>query len=98
MGYPIGYFMFKNVFTFVGLLFGAVLTMMVVYIQPVNVAFGTWSQLTPLVWLIAMAFGVLLLIYSMVRTAVARSMRPIKYSKPIDGLDLRPTRLSTVKG
>lgn len=92
---PFGSFMWSNMRNFYGTIFGAVFTFAIVYIPPVNVAFGTSYRTTPYVWIIAFAFGWLLFIYSTVRFLLRRLWNPIKYSKDVVGLDLHPTRFST---
>lgn len=95
LGLPIGAFMFKNPRNFLGILVGAAITFAIVYIPPLNIAFGTNWQTTPWVWLIAMASGTFLFFYSILRVMVQRARNPIKYSKDVAGLDLHPTRWST---
>lgn len=92
---PIGKFMFQNVKNFYGILGGATFVFMVVYVPPFNVAFGTSYRTTLLVVPIALGFGVLSLIYSIVRFLILRAGNPIKYTKDVQGLDLHPTRWST---
>jgi sodium/potassium-transporting ATPase subunit alpha len=91
LGLPFGRFMFANKWNFIGLFVGALFTMAIVYVPPLNSAFGTSHTLTPIVWLFPIAGGVLLLLYSTVRTIVIRSRNPIKYSQDIDGLQMHST-------
>jgi sodium/potassium-transporting ATPase subunit alpha len=92
---PFGRFMFENPKNFLGVLAGAMFSFAIVYIPPFNIPFGTNYILTPWVWLIAMGFGVVNFLYSIVRFLIQRARNPIKYSKDIQGLDLHPTRFST---
>ena len=73
MGLPIGWSMVQNMFNFYGLLGGVAFGMFIVYVQPINVAFGTYYMTTPYVWLIAMSCGLFLFLYSIVRTFVLRA-------------------------
>ena len=92
---PYGSFMFSNIKNFYGVFGGGAFVFLVVYAPPFNVAFGTDWQLTPLAWLVALAFGVVNYIYAIVRFLILRASNPIKYSKDVQGLDLHPTRFST---
>jgi sodium/potassium-transporting ATPase subunit alpha len=92
---PFGKFMFSNPKNFFGILAGAAFTMAIVYIPYINVAFGTNSTTTPITWLVAFGFGIVLFIYSTIRFLIRRYANPIKYSKDIQGLDLHPTKFST---
>lgn len=81
---------------------GIALSMLVVYVPPFNIAFGTDYHTTPLVWLIAIGFGVIVVLYSIMRTLILRKCKkiinsdnPIKFSDTIPGLDLAPTKWST---
>ena len=73
MGYPIGKVMFENVYSFYAVLSGAVLVFGTIYIPPVNEALGTNWRTSPIVIGIAVGFGVVLFIYSVIRTTVLRS-------------------------
>jgi sodium/potassium-transporting ATPase subunit alpha len=95
LGLPFGSFMIANPKTFYGILIGASFTFALVYIPPLNVAFGTNWRTTPLVIPIAFGFGALLFIYSVLRFLIRRYWNPIKFTKDIQGLDLHPTRFST---
>ncbi|RIA83725.1 hypothetical protein C1645_833339 [Glomus cerebriforme] len=89
--YPFGKFMFSNPRNFVGLFFGAALGMCIVYIPPFNIAFGTSYTLSPLYWLIPIGFGVLILVYTSVRIALLRRLRPVQRNPEILGLNMNPT-------
>jgi sodium/potassium-transporting ATPase subunit alpha len=92
---PFGSFMTANPKTFYGLLIGIAFSFALVYIPPLNVAFGTNWRTTPIVWGIAFGFGLNLFAYSVLRFIIGRKWNPIKFSKDIQGLDLHPTRFST---
>ena len=95
LGLPIGKFMVANHKNFYGIILGAIVTFAIVYIPPINVAFGTSYLTSPYIWITAFGFGIALFIYSMVRFLLRRYFNPIKFSKDIVGLDLHPTRFST---
>jgi sodium/potassium-transporting ATPase subunit alpha len=96
--------MFANLKSFLFVFIGAAFIILMVYVPPFNVAFGTYYLLNPASWLISVAFGVFLWVYSIVRTYIIRLRKPfyflnvgnpIKYSSDIDGLQMHPTRWST---
>ncbi|KAJ3318730.1 hypothetical protein HDV06_007055 [Boothiomyces sp. JEL0866] len=93
--YPVGAFMFSNVRNFYGILIGATLVFIIVYVPPFNIAFQTDDRMTPYVWLIGIGFGIIIFIYSCIRLAIMRSRNAIKFSPDIRGLDLHPTKFST---
>ncbi|KAK9768328.1 hypothetical protein K7432_001126 [Basidiobolus ranarum] len=93
---PFGKYMFRNTKTFYGMGAGAILAMMIVYIPPFNIAFGTSHRLSPLYWLIPIAFGVFLIFYSTVRRIIIRKRKPINWNPDIAGLQMYPT-VRTVK-
>jgi sodium/potassium-transporting ATPase subunit alpha len=95
LGLPFGSFMIANPKTFYGLMIGTAFSFALVYIPPLNVAFGTNWQTTPIVWAIGFGFGAVLFVYSVLRFMIRRRWNPIKFSKDIQGLDLHPTRFST---
>ncbi|KAI8613284.1 E1-E2 ATPase-domain-containing protein [Chytriomyces sp. MP71] len=92
---PYGSFMFKNLYSFLGIFLGGGLSLAIVYIPFLNAPFGTDHRLTPYVWLIACGFGVVLYIYSIIRSIVKRKLAPVKFSANVDGLQMFPTRFST---
>ncbi|KAJ3271783.1 hypothetical protein HDV01_006391 [Terramyces sp. JEL0728] len=94
--YPVGKFMFTNSRNFIGIFLGAALVMMIVYVPPFNIAFGTEDKLTPLSWLIGIAFGIVTFVYACIRLAIMRSKNSIKFSQEVHGLDLHPTKFSYV--
>nr|KAJ3401603.1 hypothetical protein HK105_004449 [Polyrhizophydium stewartii] len=97
LGFPFGAVMFQNAKTFLGMFCGAIFTMALVYIPPINLGLGTYWRTTPFVWLISVGFGIVLLVYSVIRLAIKRASNPIKYSKIVVGLQMHPTRWSTGK-
>ncbi|KAF9280727.1 hypothetical protein BGZ68_007049 [Mortierella alpina] len=88
---PFGKYMFSNLRTFIGILFGCALGFFIVYTPGVHVVFGT-SPKTPFVYLlIPMAFGVLIILYATARQLVLRKLRPAPWSEEIIGLNMVPT-------
>lgn len=53
-----------NPYNFVGIIAGACLGMFIIYTPPLQVVFGGSKNLSPLYWLISVAFGILLLVWS----------------------------------
>ncbi|CAG8718792.1 9822_t:CDS:2, partial [Dentiscutata erythropus] len=94
---PFGKFMFSNPRNFMGLFLGFALTMLIVYIPPLNIAFGTSYRLSPLYWLIPIAFGVFILLYVSARTAIKRKARPVHMNAEIPELKMYPTIMSVEK-
>ncbi|KAJ3351292.1 hypothetical protein HDU83_009019 [Entophlyctis luteolus] len=92
---PWGSFMFKNKWSFVGILCGGAFSLLIVYVPPVNIAFLTNYRLTPYVWLIAMLWGLVLYGYAIIRSVIRLRYAPIKYTTQIGGLQMFPTRWST---
>ncbi|KAK3804662.1 MAG: hypothetical protein J3R72DRAFT_508961 [Linnemannia gamsii] len=88
---PFGAYMFSNIRTFIGILFGCALGFFIVYTPGVHVVFGT-SPKTPFVYLlIPMAFGVLIILYATARQLVLRKLRPTPWNEEIIGLNMVPT-------
>ncbi|PVU90593.1 hypothetical protein BB559_004561 [Furculomyces boomerangus] len=92
---PFGKFMFKNKFTFYGIICGAVLIFAIVYIPPLNVVFGTSYKLSPIWWLPPFGFGFFLLFYATGRILFLRKYKPIQVTPDITGLQMYPTIWST---
>lgn len=86
--------MFQNWQTFIGILMGAGIVMIFVYVPPLNGPLGTYF-LNPLIWLVPFAFGIVLWVYAIIRTLIIQYRSPIKYSDEINGLMMYPTRWST---
>ena len=97
MGLPLGRFLLANPYSFYGIIGGSFISMSIVYIPFLNGPFGTSSATTPYVWLLAIWFGVVLFVYSVMRALVLRARNPMRFAKSIDGLDLHATRLSISK-
>ncbi|KAG0026215.1 hypothetical protein BGZ81_006540 [Podila clonocystis] len=88
---PFGWYMFSNVRTFIGMIFGCALGFFIVYTPGVHIVFGT-SPKTPFVYLlIPMAFGVLIILYATLRQLILRSLRPTPWNEEIIGLNMAPT-------
>ncbi|KAJ3280655.1 hypothetical protein HDU79_011483, partial [Rhizoclosmatium sp. JEL0117] len=92
---PWGSFMFQNKWSFAGVFGGGIFSLLIVYIPGINVAFLTNWRLTPYTWLVAMAWGLFLYLYAIVRVLIKRRFAPIKYTDDIPGLQMFPTRWST---
>ncbi|KAJ3308162.1 hypothetical protein HDV04_001716, partial [Boothiomyces sp. JEL0838] len=92
--YPIGKYMFSNSRNFYGILIGAAFVFLLIYVPPLNVAFGTNHIMTPYVWLIGLGFGLVIYLYTFIRMVILRN-RNMKFSPEINGLDLHPTKMST---
>ncbi|KAL1916323.1 uncharacterized protein VTP21DRAFT_5940 [Calcarisporiella thermophila] len=92
---PFGRFIFSNPYNFLGIICGTILAMLIVYVPPINIPFGTSYRLLPLFWLIGIAFGVVLLIYVTLRILILRKVRPIRLNPEIEGLQMWPTFLTT---
>ena len=60
--------------------------MFIVYTPPLHVVFGGTDKLSPLYWLIPVAFGVLLLIWSSIRVLLMRKSVENARVKDIKGL------------
>ncbi|CAH1756964.1 152_t:CDS:2 [Entrophospora sp. SA101] len=88
---PFGWFIFSNRLNFYGVFGGVVLAMCIVYIPPFNIAFGTSYHLSPLFWLIPMAFGIFILMYASLRILLLRKARPVNLNPEIAGLQMYPT-------
>jgi sodium/potassium-transporting ATPase subunit alpha len=88
---PFGKYMFSNHATFYCILAGASLAAFIIYTPGVEVVFGTSKHLSPLYWLIPMAFGCVLIAYATVRMIIIRKTRPIKWNPEVSGLQMFPT-------
>ncbi|KAF9582287.1 hypothetical protein BGW38_000404 [Lunasporangiospora selenospora] len=88
---PFGTYMFSNVRTFVGIVFGCALGFLIVYCPGLPVVFGT-SNDTPFIYLlIPIAFGVFIIFYATIRQLVLRRLRPTAFNDDILGLNMVPT-------
>ncbi|KAF9265867.1 aminophospholipid-transporting P-type ATPase [Marasmius fiardii PR-910] len=91
LSFPFGRNIIGNKWNFVGILAGACLSMFIVYTPPLHVVFGGSFHLSPLYWLIAIGFGVVLLVWSCVRVVLLRSGVNKARVKDIKGLRMFPT-------
>ncbi|KAI8620439.1 hypothetical protein BC830DRAFT_1099211 [Chytriomyces sp. MP71] len=98
LSYPVGDFMFRNWHSFLGVFIGSGLSLLIVYAPPLNLAFRTNWRLTPLVWVVALAFGIALYGYAFVRVAVKKRVAPAKYTEDVEGLQMFPTQWSAAAG
>ena len=84
--YPFGKSIIGNYYNFAGILAGACLGMFIVYTPPLHVVFGGTQHLSPLYWLIPVAFGVLLLAWASLRVILMRKSIEHSRVKDIKGL------------
>ncbi|KAJ7184453.1 aminophospholipid-transporting P-type ATPase [Mycena filopes] len=89
--FPFGKHVVGNKLNFAGILAGAVLGMFIIYTPPLHVVFGGTQHLSPLYWLIPVAFGVLLLVWASVRVLILRKSVQSARVKDIKGLMMFPT-------
>jgi sodium/potassium-transporting ATPase subunit alpha len=88
---PFGKYMFANRATFYCILAGASLAAFIIYTPGVEIVFKTSKHLTPLYWLIPMAFGFVIIGYASLRMVVRRKTKPIVWNPDIHGLQMYPT-------
>jgi sodium/potassium-transporting ATPase subunit alpha len=88
---PFGRYMFANRATFYCVFAGASLATFIIYTPGVEVVFGTTRSLSPLYWLVPLAFGCVLISYATVRMIVMRRARPVKWNPEVSGLQMFPT-------
>ncbi|KAH9483613.1 Sodium/potassium-transporting ATPase subunit alpha-4 [Psilocybe cubensis] len=91
LSYPFGKRVVANKWNFAGILAGACLGMFIVYTPPLHVVFGGSFHLSPLYWLIPVAFGVLLLAWASLRVVLLRKSVEHMKVKDIKGLMMFPT-------
>ena len=84
--YPFGKRTISNKWNFVGIFVGASVGMLIVYIPPFHWVFGGSHSLSPLYWLIPMAFGVLLLAWASMRVVLFRKSNERARVRDIRGL------------
>ncbi|KAF9105907.1 hypothetical protein BGX27_009400 [Mortierella sp. AM989] len=88
---PFGAYMFSNIRTFIGIIFGCALGFFIVYTPGVHVVFGT-SPKTPFLYLlIPIGFGVLIILYATLRQLILRKLRPTPWNEEVIGLNMAPT-------
>lgn len=80
-----------NKYNFFGIFAGACLGIFIVYTPPLHVVFGGSFHLSPLYWLIPVAFGCLLLAWASVRVLILRKSIEQARVKDIKGLMMFPT-------
>ena len=88
---PFGRYMFANRATFYCILSGAALAAFIIYTPGVEYVFGTTRSLSPLYWLVPMAFGFVIIAYATARMVIGRRAKPIKWNPEIQGLQMFPT-------
>lgn len=88
---PFGKYMFSNRVTFYSILGGSALAAFIIYTPGVEYVFKTSKSLSPLYWLIPMAFGFVIIGYASLRMIIRRRTRPIKWNPDIHGLQMYPT-------
>ena len=84
--FPFGKAIVGNMYNFAGILGGACLGMFIIYTPPLHVVFGGSFHLSPLYWLIPVAFGVLLLVWASIRVLLMRKSIEQSRVKDIKGL------------
>jgi magnesium-transporting ATPase (P-type) len=84
--FPFGKHAIGNKLNFAGILAGGCLGMFIIYTPPLHVVFGGSVHLSPLYWLIPIAFGVLLLIWASIRVLILRKSMENARVKDIQGL------------
>jgi len=89
--FPFGKSIVGNPWNFVGIIAGAVLGMFIIYTPPLHVVFGGSYHLSPLYWLIPVAFGVFLLAWTSLRVLLLRKSINAQRVKDIKGLQMFPT-------
>ncbi|KAH9857520.1 aminophospholipid-transporting P-type ATPase [Lenzites betulinus] len=89
--FPFGRSIVGNYYNFAGIVAGACLGMFIIYTPPLHVVFGGSVHLSPLYWLIPVAFGVLLLAWASVRVLLLRKSVEQGRVKDIKGLMMFPT-------
>lgn len=89
--FPFGRNAVGNYYNFAGIVAGACLGMFIVYTPPLHVVFGGTDKLSPLYWLIPVAFGCLLLVWSSIRVLLMRKSIESSRVKDINGLMMFPT-------
>ncbi|KAJ3541875.1 hypothetical protein NM688_g6031 [Phlebia brevispora] len=89
--FPFGKNIVGNYYNFAGIFAGACLGIFIVYTPPLHVVFGGTDKLSPLYWLIPIAFGVLLLVWASIRVLLLRKSIENARVKDIKGLMMFPT-------
>jgi sodium/potassium-transporting ATPase subunit alpha len=84
--FPFGKQVISNRYNFAGIFAGACLGIFLIYTPPLHIVFGGSYHLSPLYWLIPIAFGVLLLAWASFRVVLMRRGLEQSRVKDIDGL------------
>lgn len=84
--FPFGRSIIGNKYNFFGIIGGACLGMFIIYTPPLHVVFGGSFHLSPLYWLIPVAFGCLLLVWASIRVLLMRKSVEQAKVKDIKGL------------
>ncbi|KAJ3379293.1 hypothetical protein HDU84_006799 [Entophlyctis sp. JEL0112] len=96
LGLPIGRYMFANPKTFFSVLAGALFGAFIVYTPGVQTVFLT-ANVSPLFWLIGLAYGIFLVIFVAIRQVIIRTFWPMNVTAMIHGLQMHPTKWSTIR-
>jgi magnesium-transporting ATPase (P-type) len=91
LSFPFGRRAIANKWNFAGILGGACFSMFIVYTPPLHVVFGGSYRLSPLYWLIPLAFGILLLGWVSLKVVLLRKSVEHMRVKDIKGLMMFPT-------
>jgi sodium/potassium-transporting ATPase subunit alpha len=86
--YPFGKHVIANVYNFYAILAGAAFGMFIVYTPPLHVVFGGSKDLSPLYWLIAFGFGIIILAWASIRVVLLRKSIQSSRVKDIKGLQM----------
>jgi len=89
--YPFGKQIISNIYNLYGIIAGACLGMFIIYTPPLHVVFGGSVHLSPLWWLIPVAFGIVLLAWTSLRVVLLRKSLENSTVKGIPGLMMFPT-------
>ncbi|KAJ8507033.1 hypothetical protein ONZ45_g10547 [Pleurotus djamor] len=89
--YPFGRRVIGNKWNIICIFVGACLGMFIIYTPPLHVVFGGSVHLSPLYWLIPLAFGILVLAWASLRVVLLRKGIEQSKVKDIKGLVMFPT-------
>ncbi|ORY46883.1 P-type cation-transporting ATPase [Rhizoclosmatium globosum] len=89
---PFGRYVVSNPATFISVLTGAAFAGFIVYTPGVLTIFGTSQNLSPLYWLIGIAYGAFIILYVTIRLVIIRRFFPADVNPDIAGLQMHPTR------
>ncbi|KAI1270050.1 hypothetical protein F5Y18DRAFT_2278 [Xylariaceae sp. FL1019] len=88
---PFGRYMFSNRITFYSILGGVSLATFIVYTPGVEIVFGTTRSLSPLYWLVPIAFGTIIIAYATLRMVIQQRTKPPNWNPEVSGLQMFPT-------